>query len=176
MPSPAFTALVGFERRLVVGVGGVATSNDPGVILTTYSLGSCVGVTVYDPVARAGGLLHAMLPDSGINPTKAAAQPAMFVNTGLPTLFRALTQLRAEKHRLQICLVGGAQILDQSGFFNIGSRNLFTLKSMLREYGLQPRAEEVGGLVNRTVYLRLDTGEVRLKTSGQPGETVLFKG
>ena len=63
MGSPSLSALAGFERKLVVGVGGLAVSNNQSVVLTTYSLGSCLGVTVYDPVSRSGGLLHAMLPE-----------------------------------------------------------------------------------------------------------------
>jgi len=161
---------------MVVGVGGLVVSNNQNVILTTYSLGSCLGITIYDPVCRAGGLLHAMLPDSAINPAKASDQPAMFVDSGVPALFRAAYELRAQKHRVQICVAGGAQFLDKTGYFNIGQRNYTCFTGLLREHGLNIRAEEVGGFVSRTVHLNLATGEVRLKTSGQTEETILFKG
>ena len=65
MPAPSLAALAGlggFATKVVVGVGDLAVSNNPSAVLTTYSLGSCIGVTIYDPVTRAGGLLHAMLP------------------------------------------------------------------------------------------------------------------
>ncbi len=176
MASPSICNFAGFERKMVVGVGGLAVSNNQGVILTTYSLGSCLGVTLYDPLVRAGGLLHAMLPDSSINTAKASAQPAMFVDTGLSALFRAVGELRADRHRVQICVAGGAQILDTNGYFNIGQRNYACLTEMLRQHRLTIRAEQVGGLVNRTIHLNLATGEVRLKTSGQTEEIVLFKG
>ncbi len=167
---------MGFERKLVVGVGGLAVSNNQAMILTTYSLGSCLGVTIYDPVSRAGGLLHAMLPDSSINAAKAAGQPAMFVDTGVSALFRAAYELKAAKHRMQICVAGGAQFLDKSGFFNIGQRNYARLTQLLSQHGLSIDAEEVGGLVSRTLHLYLSTGEVRLKSSSQNEETILFKG
>lgn len=48
---------------MIVGIADLAVSNNPSVTLATYSLGSCLGVTIYDPVIRAGGLLHIMLPD-----------------------------------------------------------------------------------------------------------------
>jgi chemotaxis protein CheD len=168
--------MMGFERKLVVGVGGLAVSNNQAVILTTYSLGSCLGVTIYDPVTRAGGLLHAMLPDSSINATKAAEQPAMFVDTGIGALFRATYALRAEKSRMQICVAGGAQFLDKSGVFNIGQRNYACLTRLLAQNGLTIDAKDVGGLVSRTLHLHMGTGEVRLKCSGQTEETILFKG
>jgi chemotaxis protein CheD len=89
MPSPSLAALGGFQQRIVVGVGDLAVSNSQAVALATYSLGSCLVVTIYDPVRRVGGLLHFMLPDSSINTAKAAQQPAMFADTGIPALFRA---------------------------------------------------------------------------------------
>ena len=149
----------------------------PAQILTTYSLGSCLGVTIYDPVSRAGGLLHAMLPDSSINPAKAAEQPAMFVDTGMSALFRAAYELKAEKHRMQICVAGGAQFLDKSGFFNIGQRNYRQFDptcSASMASSIEPRTS--ADLVSRTIHLHLDTGEVRVKSLRPGEETILFKG
>ena len=167
--------LTGFEHKVVVGIADLAVSNNQNITLTTYSLGSCLGIAIYDPVVRVGGLLHIMLPDSTIDPAKAAKQPAMFVDTGVPTLFRASYQLRAEKHRVIISVAGGAQIMDNSGFFNIGSRNHERLTRLFKEHGLRIHAEQVGGMVNRTMHLNLATGEVRLKISGQPQESILCK-
>src|SRR5262249_53955342 len=121
------------------------------------------------------GLLHLMLPDSRIDTVKAGKQPAMFVDTGVPALFRATYHLKAEKHRMIICVAGGAQIMDDTGFFNIGSRNYATLLRLFEEHGLHIHAQHVGGLVNRTMNLSLATGEVRLKISGEPQEFVLCK-
>ena len=172
MPSPTLT---GFEHKVVVGIAEMAVSNNQNVTLTTYSLGSCLGIAIYDPVVKAGGLLHIMLPDSNIDTAKASRQPAMFVDTGVPALFRAAYQLKAEKHRVIISVAGGAQIMDSGGFFNIGVRNYDALSNLLRQHSLQIHAEQVGGLVNRTMYLNLATGEVRLKISGEPKETILCK-
>jgi len=172
MPSPT---LSGFEHRLVVGMAEVVVSNNPGVTLATYSLGSCLGVSIYDPVTRVGGLIHIMLPDSSIAPEKARVQPAMFLDTGLPRLFQSAYQMRLDKHRAQICVAGGGQILDSQGVFNIGQRNYAALAVLLQRHGLHIAAQDVGGMVNRTMYLRLATGEVRLKVSGQPVETLLWK-
>src|ERR1700688_1071691 len=104
----------GIEHKVVVGIADLAASNNPNVILTTYSLGSCLGVAVYDPIVRVGGLLHLMLPDSRIDRGKAATHPAMFADTGMPALIHATGQLRAEKNRMLIYVAGGAQIMDNS--------------------------------------------------------------
>jgi chemotaxis protein CheD len=176
MGSPSINAITGFSRKLVVGVGGLAVSNNQSVVLTTYSLGSCLGITIYDPVAKVGGLLHAMLPESSLNPAKAAEQPAMFVDTGLRALFRAAYELKLEKHRVQLCVAGGAQIMDESGFFNIGQRNYKRLSELLKAHCINPNAEAVGGFVSRTMQIDLGTGEVWLKISGETSNRVLFKG
>jgi len=172
MPAPSLT---GFNQKVVVGIAEMAVSNNQNVTLTTYSLGSCLGIAVYDPVVKAGGLLHIMLPDSTIDSVKAANQPSMFVDTGVPALFRAAYQLKAEKHRMIISVAGGAQIMDSGGFFNIGARNFDALSKLFAEHGLKIQAEQVGGLVNRTMHLNLATGEVRLKISGQAQEAILCK-
>jgi chemotaxis protein CheD len=157
-----------------VGIAEMAVSNNPAATLTTYSLGSCLGIAIYDPVVHVGGLLHIMLPDSSIDAAKAAAKPGMFVDTGVPALFRASYQLGADKRRVQITVAGGAQILDSSGYFSIGKRNYESLTQLFTQHGLRIAASEIGGLVNRTMHLRLANGEVRLKVSGQTSETLML--
>jgi chemotaxis protein CheD len=173
MASPSLSSL-GFEHRVVVGIADLAVSNNTSVTLATYSLGSCVAVTLYDAVARVGGMVHVMLPDSSIDPDKARRQPGMFVDTGLPAVFRAAYELGAQKGRLRVTVVGGSQIMDSSGFFNIGKRNCETTLQILGDNGVRVAAEQMGGVVNRTVYLQLSTGQVRLKVSGQATEIVLI--
>ena len=173
-PSSIEPALM--PKRIVVGVGGLAVSTNRAGRLTTFSLGSCLGITIYDPVSKVGGMVHAMLPDSSLNPAKAAQHPGMFVDSGIPALFRAAYKLGLDKGRALICVAGGAQIMDTSGFFNIGQRNVNRLATLLEQHGLEIKAMEVGGLVSRTIQMNIATGEVRLKTSGQSAETILMKG
>jgi chemotaxis protein CheD len=165
----------GFEHRIVTGMAEMVVTTNRAATLVTYSLGSCVGVSIYDPVARVGGLIHFMLPDSSIAVEKARLQPAMFVDTGLPRLLEAAGQLGLDQRRAILCVAGGAQILDEQGFFNIGRRNIEAVALRLRGHGLAVAAQELGGMVNRTMYLRLATGEVRLKVSGQSAETILWR-
>lgn len=130
---------------------------------------------MHDAVARVGGLLHTMLPDSGLDSVKAAQQPAMFVDTGVDALLRALDELKAERRRLKIFVAGGAQIMDDSGFFNIGKRNYRALQEIFGREGLRIEAEQVGGLVNRTMHLNIATGGVSLKVSGQAKDIAICK-
>src|ERR1022692_2596984 len=103
------------RKTLVVGVADMVVSNDSSAEIVTYSLGSCLGVTIYDPVKKIGGLLHLMLPDSKIDAAKAASMPYMFVDTGLPRLFHAAYNLGADRSRLAVQGAGGAPLLEQQG-------------------------------------------------------------
>lgn len=142
-------------------------SSDVESVLVTYSLGSCIGIAVYDPVARVGGILHFMLPDSSIDPVKADRNPYMFADTGIPRLFKAAYQLGAKKQRMKIIVAGGAQILDQKGFFNIGKRNHLAVRKMFWKNNVMIDYEDIGGNVNRTVRMAVGSGKVWLKVSGR---------
>lgn len=153
--------------RTVVGVADVAVSNTPNDTLITYSLGSCIGVMIYDPVVKVGGLLHYMLPESSVDPAKAKAKPAMFADTGIPLLFMASYKLGAKKQNIIVKVAGGSQILDESGVFNIGKRNYMALRKILWRNNVLVHAEHIGGSVNRTVRLEIQTGTTIMKVSGQ---------
>ena len=154
------------RKTLVVGVADLVVSNDSTAEIVTYSLGSCLGITIYDPVKKIGGLLHLMLPDSTIDAVKASAMPYMFVDTGVPRLFHAAYNLGADRSRLSVKVAGGAQMLDQQGIFNIGLRNFAALEKIIQQNGLRLHAVDTGGLSSRTMRLDLTTGNVSIKTPG----------
>lgn len=159
--SPTVASLI--TQRLVVGVGELAVSNATAVTISTYALGSCVGLVGYDPAVRAGGILHLMLPDSSLSPEKAAAKPAMFADTGVPAFFRALSGIRAERSRTRLFLAGGACVLAGPDNFRIGSRNADATDRMLAVFGCSVVGRELGGTVNRTLHLNVATGQLTLK-------------
>ena len=162
MGSPTVASLC--AQRVIIGVGDMAVSNNSQVILSTYALGSCIGVIAYDPVSKVGGILHIMLPDSTISPDKAAKQPAMFANTGLPLLFKAMGGLKAERQRVRIMVAGGAGMLAGQDPFKIGERNSAVTFEFLKKNGLNVTFQDVGGSINRTVHLEVGTGAIGLKT------------
>jgi chemotaxis protein CheD len=158
--------------NLIVGVSDMKISNDPDASIVTYSLGSCIGIAIYDPVVHVGGIAHYMLPDSGLDPEKARKNPYMFADTCIPRLFKSSYQLGAKKQRLRVVVAGGAQIMDQKGLFNIGKRNYMVAKKMFWRNKVIVDYEEVGGNSNRTVKLLISSGKIILKISGR-GEVVI---
>jgi chemotaxis protein CheD len=154
------------RKTLVVGVADMVTSNDSSAELVTYSLGSCLGVTVYDPVRKVGGLLHLMLPDSTIDSVKAQTAPYMFVDTGVPRLFQTVYGLGGEKFRVVVRVAGGAQFLDQQRAFNIGERNIQAFSALLARNGHNVQGRDVGGVCSRTVRMDMSTGRVTIHSPG----------
>ncbi len=162
MGSPTIASI--FAQRVVIGVGDMAVSNNALVTLSTYALGSCIGVVAYDPVMKVGGILHMMLPDSSISPDKATSQPAMFADTGLPLFFRALTGLKGDRSRIRLFVTGGACVLASHDNFKIGERNTKATLDYLALNGYRPRQVVTGGTTNRTVHLEIGSGAMTLKT------------
>jgi chemotaxis protein CheD len=154
-------------KKIIVGVGDLAVTDNRDAELVTYSLGSCIGVAIHDPVAGVGGLLHLMLPNSSLNPERAKRQPAVFADTGLPMLFKSAYQLGAKKGRLRVVVVGGSQVMDSSGYFNIGKRNYTAVRKIFWRNNVLVDKEDVGGNVNRTVTLEMATGRVWVKINGK---------
>jgi chemotaxis protein CheD len=152
--------------KQIVGVADMKVSNKPEESIITYSLGSCIGLVIYDSVAKVGGILHYMLPESSLDKEKARIKPYMFADSGIPRLFKTAYKLGAVKQRMQIYAAGGAEILDQKGFFNIGKRNYMALKKMFFKNNVMINKQDVGGNVNRTVRIEIATGDIFVKTSG----------
>ncbi len=153
--------------KLIVGVSDMKVSNDLKTTIITYSLGSCIGLMIYDPAAKVGGILHYMLPESSLDIAKSEKNPSMFADTGIPYLFKEAYKLGAKKQRMRVVVAGGAQVLDQKGFFNIGKRNHTALRKMFFKNNVIIDREEVGGNVNRTIKVDIKTGEMFCKISGR---------
>lgn len=158
-------------RQVVVGVGEGGVTRDPDTVLVTYALGSCVAVMLHDPIAGVAGMVHYMLPESSMSIEKSNARPWMFADTGISTLLQATLQQGADKRRLLVFAAGGAQVIDDSGVFNIGKRNCLALRKVLWKFGLTAHAEETGGTLARTVRMEVGTGRVWWQTpGGEPRE------
>ena len=168
-PAPARSLLALRPGDVVVAMADVKLSNTAGERLLTYALGSCLGVVIHDPVARVAGLLHVMLPDSSIDRAKAERNPAMFVDTGVPLLFRESYRLGARKERIVVKVVGGAHAgaTEEADQFQIGKRNLLMLRKLLWKNNVLLHAHDTGGLqTSRTVVVDVATGALTIRSQG----------
>ena len=144
--------------KQVVGVSDMKVSSDLEDVLVTYSLGSCIGLTLYDQDAQIGGMVHTMLPLSRKNPERAKACPAMFTDSGVMALIQELLDRGASKQNLIACAAGGAAVMDENGVFKIGERNYTMLKKILWKNDILLSAEDIGGTQARTLSLYMEDG------------------
>ena len=155
--------------KQIIGIADMKISSRPGDVLITYALGSCLGIAIYDAAAKVGGMLHVMLPASSVNPNKAADNPLMFVDTGVPELFKACYKMGARKERLVVKVAGGASLQNNSenDQFQIGKRNFLMLRKLLWKNNVLIDSCDVGERHSRTMSLDIATGEVVLKINNQ---------
>ncbi|MCP4153333.1 MAG: chemotaxis protein CheD [bacterium] len=156
-------------NKRIVGVGEMIVSDDPEDLIITYALGSCLGVVIYDPVAKVGGLLHAMLPDAAIARKKKEENfnPAKFVNTGIPLLFKEAYKLGAKKNKVNVRMAGCSKILDESNFFNIGKRNYAAARKLLWKNNVMLDAEHCDQSESITLSVSIRTGTVMMRIAGK---------
>lgn len=157
-------------NQIIVDIADARVSKREDDVLVTYSLGSCVGVMVYDPEIRLGGMIHCMLPLSSVDPRKAEEKPFMFVDTGMMKFLKKLFDMGLSRSRAVVKVAGCSKILDNSNLFRIGERNYTVLRKLLWKNGLMIKAENVGGSVSRTVRLEIATGRCILRSGGVESE------
>ena len=155
-----------------VGMADLNICKSPDMI-TTLGLGSCVGITLYDPVTKIGGLAHVMLPDS--TAIRNNTNIAKFADTGIDELLKRVIAAGANKTRLQAKIAGGAKMFAVSGnsdMGRIGDRNADAARAKLKELGIRLLVDETGLNFGRTIELYCETGELHIKAVGKPEKIV----
>ena len=155
-----------------VGMADLKTGKNPD-ILTTLGLGSCIGIALWDPVTKIGGLAHVMLPDS--TKIRNNSNIAKFADTGIAELVRQIEAMGVPKKRLVAKIAGGARMFEVSGSTsvgNIGEKNAIASKQKLQELGIPILAEDTGLNYGRTVELNCAKGDYVIKAVGKPVKTI----
>ena len=147
---------------IAVGLGDlfVSTSED----LVAYSLGSCVGICLWDPLVKVAAMAHVVLPTAPAGPV---ATPGKFGDTAVPAMLAALERAGALKYRLKCKIAGGAAVLAIGGggsLPKIGDRNVEAVKAALAKVNVRVLGEQTGGNQGRTVRLEALTGRVLVRT------------
>lgn len=136
-------------------------------ILITYALGSCIGLCFHDPKLRLGALLHIMLP---LNMEAGRAHPLKYADTGIKETLKQLESRGAMRSRLTVKIAGGAKMFEIAGgggLGNIGQRNIESVHTILKRENVRLLAENVGGMVARTLLFDVATGQGCIRSYGQ---------
>lgn len=155
-------------KMIKVGMADLNVCPYPDAI-TTLGLGSCVGVALYDPTNKCGGLAHVMLPDS--TAIRNNSNKAKFADTGIEELIKQMESQGASRRRMTAKLAGGAQMFafsNTSDMVRIGERNVEACKKKLAELGIKVIAEDTGLNYGRTIEFYTETGMLLVKAVGRP--------
>lgn len=127
-------------------------------MVLTASLGTCVGVALFDVKNRVGGLIHLLLPEPFS--TEGILYPEKYASTGLPVLINALLAQGAATETLQAVIAGGALVgplMEQDLALDIGGRTAEIVKTLLSEAGISILKSETGGFFTCRLSLNLST-------------------
>ncbi len=152
------------EELIKVGMADYKVGQSPSTLIS-YGLGSCIGISLYDPQAKIGGLLHIMLPDS--TQARPSDNPAKFADTGLPLMLDDVLKAGASKSRLVAKIAGGAQMFafsNATDVMRVGTRNAEAAKRILGDMKIPLVSEDTGGTYGRTVSIDLNNGVYKVKT------------
>lgn len=142
--------------------------------LITLGLGSCVGVTLYDPVTKVSGMLHLMLPDS--TQVRNNENLAKFADTGIREMLNRMIKKGALQARMVAKIAGGAQMFSygssNSEIMSVGQKNVTATKKVLSELKIKIIAEDTGLNYGRTITFDSQTGDLRIRAVGK-SETII---
>lgn len=153
-------------RRIerVIGMGDGFAGRGGDFALVTFALGSCVGLTLWDPLARVGGMLHSQLPVSSLDAQRASSEPFLFTDTAVTELLRRVYGLGGERSRITARIAGCSDNGETT--FRVGKRNLAVARRVLWKNDILLKAEEVGEPRPRTMVLDMSTGVTTVRSNG----------
>ena len=153
------------EHCHVIHPGDIFVAEPPTVLRTL--LGSCVAITLWDPVSHAGGMCHFLLAEK-----EPDADPwilnGRYADDAVLLLIEKFQQRRIPMSRLQAKLFGGSSMMpDRMRTVNkpklaIGKKNIAKGRAILAHYGLPILGSQEGDIGHRQIELHLETGEVHV--------------
>lgn len=147
---------------LEVGVGELAVARYPRYLMTP-ALGSCVGLCLWDSALKQGGLAHIMLPT--MLDSASPGSERRFASFAVSELVRLLHDSGSPRRRLVAKMAGGATMFRADGTMaHIGERNAAEVRRQLGLLNIPLVAEDTGERHARTVELRLDTGDMVVRS------------
>lgn len=154
------------NKQVTVGIADMKFARQEGILIT-YALGSCVGISFYDPMIKLGALVHIMLPEVF---GKGDGNIFKYADTGIAETLRKIEIMGARKTRLIAKIAGGAKMFELQGnstLGNIGARNVVSVKQILKSEGIRLAAADVGENYARTMSVDVNTGKVNIRTYGR---------
>ena len=158
-----------------VAMADLKVARDPAVLIT-IGLGSCIGIALYDPVVKVGGLAHIMLPTSKRTTGDNGSNPMKYADTGIEMTLRKMITMSAVKRRITAKIAGGAHMFscakETSSFLKIGENNAAAVKEKLTQEGIKLLSSDTGKDYGRTVELHTKDGSYVIKTIAKGSKVI----
>lgn len=160
--------------KVTVPVGGFYATDSPTLITT--SLGSCVSVTMFDPVAKIGGLNHIVLPGNFIEnecEQMLEEEDSRYGIFSMEKLLYKMESLGADRKNLQIKIFGASLInsdkkeqdlrSETNYSINVQKQNIEFVKAFLSMARLKIHDELIFQKEALRITLNTLNGEVEVK-------------
>jgi len=153
-------------NSIKVGMADFKVAKDNGS-LVTIGLGSCVGIALYDPTTKIGGLAHIMLPDSTrYRSTGSKINLAKYADSSIEKMLEKMKKLGANTTHILAKIAGGAHMFKSAnGFLKIGEENVKAVKKILKDKKINIKAEDTGADYGRTVELDVANGNYSIRSA-----------
>jgi chemotaxis protein CheD len=159
----------------MVRMGELAVSSEPGHVLVSLGLGSCIGLALVDRRMGIAGLAHIVLPQSEGH--TASENPRKFADLAVPEMLSELEdvgRVGGRRLRLEAVLVGGASMFAVSAAsLEVGQRNEAAVRALLKGLRIPVVATATGGNRGRTIRVDVATAAVTVREAGGKDEELL---
>lgn len=133
--------------------GHLLVTSEPCIISTI--LGSCVGVSLYDPETHVAGLNHYLLPVWG----KHGPATAKYGDISIEMLIGKMLKAGCKIENLEAKVFGGGDVINmKDNIFKVGMRNINIALQKLEEHNINIVETNVGGRRGRKVFLNTIDG------------------
>jgi chemotaxis protein CheD len=159
-------------KEIIVEISNYYIAGNPTKLIC-LGLGSCLGIALYEPQAKIGGLAHAMLPrfQEGRNKSNLAK----YVDTSIVLMVHEITERGGKKNNIRAKLAGGARMFSavaDVSMLDIGNRNIKAARDTLKKESIRIVAESLGGTCGRTIHFDLKTGKIEVRSTGKVKEVI----
>lgn len=139
-----------------VDMAGYKVDSRPVELVT--SVGSCIGICLYDSIRKCGGLAHIMLPHSSLGSQEPL--PGKYVDTAIDALVKGIQGITLSENRLTAKIAGGANMFANTSAtgLDIGAKNIRATKEVLEQHRIRLIGEDVGGSHGRRISFSLASG------------------
>lgn len=155
------------KTKVTIKISDARVSKNSSDVLVTHSLGSCIGVCLYDHASHTGAMLHYLLPSSKMDTAQSIENPFKYCDTGMKILLEKLESIGVKKSRLKVKIAGGAKMLTSTENFDIGKRNYMAVRKFLWQNGMFIDAEDTGGSIPRTLIMGVADGSTVIQSKGK---------